>query len=130
MRLVRVARSSEATYGALSWGGVAFAVTLELPWRGNAPRASCIPHGTYQCARVKSPRFGDTFEVKGVHGRSHILFHAGNLWTDTEGCILVGEQFEPVGGKPGIVASRKGFEEFMRLNKDTLEFQLEIIEAT
>lgn len=130
MRLVRVARSPEATYGALSWGGIAFAVTLERPWLGNAPRVSCIPHGTYQCERVQSPRFGDTFQVMDVPDRSHILFHWGNLWNDTEGCILVGEQFEPVNGRPGIVASKQGFAEFMRILRDAQEFQLEIIEAT
>lgn len=130
MRLVRVARSPEATYGALSWGGIAFAVTLERPWLGNAPRVSCIPHGTYQCERVQSPRFGDTFQVMDVPDRSHILFHRGNLEYQTEGCILVGESFNPVGGKPGITASKEGFAEFMRILRDAQEFQLEIIEAT
>lgn len=129
MKLIRVAHSTEATYGVLVWGRIPFAVTLELPWRGNEPNNSCIPHGVYQCNRVQSPKFGDTFEVTNVPGRSHILFHKGNLWDDTQGCILVGESFNRVTGKPGITSSKEGFEEFMSLCRNTDAFQLEIIET-
>ena len=129
MRLIRVSRTAEATYGVLVWSGVPFAVTLEDTWRDNAREVSCIPAGTYQCKRVDSPRFGDTFEITDVTGRSHILFHRGNTEDDTRGCVLVGEAFNPVNGRPGITASKEGFEEFLRLTRQTLEFQLSIEES-
>ena len=129
MRLIRVSRTAEATYGVLLWSGVPFAVTLEDAWRDNAREVSCIPAGTYACKRVDSPRFGDTFEITDVPGRSHILFHRGNTEADTKGCVLVGESFNPVAGRPGITASNEGFSEFLRLTQDTLEFQFEITEA-
>jgi hypothetical protein len=113
--LKRVASDTEATYGVLLTDGKPFAVTLERPWKGNAPRESCIPTGTYTCRRVQSPTFGNTFEVTGVKGRSHILFHPGNVPADSLGCILVGHGFDPVKGVHGVVSSKKEFAEFLAL---------------
>jgi hypothetical protein len=110
-------------------GTIPFAVTLERPWRDNRRNESCIPSGIYQCRKVNSPKFGPTFEVCDVPGRTAILFHKGNLQDDSHGCILIGEAFNPVTGRPGITASKEGFAEFLHLTGMTLEFQLEIIEA-
>lgn len=135
VRLVRVALRPEATLGVLLDEGMPFALTLERPWENNRPSVgdvpgSCIPAGTYRCARVNSPRFGNTFEVTGVPGRSHILFHKGNLAEDTYGCILVGEMFEPVSGTaPAIQASAQGFGEFLRRLQGVETFTLEIVEV-
>jgi hypothetical protein len=129
MLLLRVADNSIATYGVLIHGGTPFALTLERPWRENRRGESCIPAGRYTCRRVKSPKFGDTFEIVNVPGRSAILFHKGNIDDDTHGCILVGEQFEPVLGKPGIVASKEGFAEFLGLLRLVDEFPIEIVYA-
>ena len=128
MKLIRVSRNAEATYGVLMHG-VPFAVTLERPWLDNRRGESCIPAGAYVCQRITSPKFGPTFEVTNVPGRSEILFHKGNLWTDSHGCILIGEQFNTVTGRPGITASREGFEEFLNILRAKREFQLEIVEA-
>lgn len=129
MKLIRVASNSEATYGVLIQGTIPFAVTLERPWLDNKRGESCIPRGHYVCVMVKSPRFGPTFMVKDVPGRSEILFHKGNLSDDSHGCILVGEQFNVITGRPGIGASKEGFDEFMRITQQALEFPLEIVEA-
>lgn len=126
--LKRVASTPTATYGVLIGdGNVPFAVTLENPWLENKSQVSCIPIGTYTCRRVNSPRFGNTFEVTGVAGRSHILFHAGNIPADTLGCILVGHGFDPVRGMDGIVASKKEFDEFLALQRNVNQFVLTII---
>lgn len=132
LRLVRVAHNDRATFGVLvdPAQGRAFAVTLERPWANNQPQVSCIPAGHYLCSRVDSPKFGDTFEVTGVPGRSHILFHKGNLSDDTHGCILVGEQFEAVGhDSDAVQASAQGFAEFLRRLDGKTTFGLEIVEA-
>lgn len=129
MKLVRVASTAEATYGVLLWAGIPFAVTLERAWRDNQAGESCIPKGAYQCQWVNSHKFGPTFEVKNVPGRSAILFHKGNLSDDSHGCILIGEAFNPVNGRPGITSSADGFAEFLRITRDTTEFQFEIVEA-
>lgn len=134
MVLTRVPSSKFGTFGMLRVDSVPFAVTLERRWENNRPSVngipgSCIPLGKYTCKRVKSPKFGDTFEVTGVPNRSKILFHKGNLDDDSHGCILVGEQFALVKNEPGIIASAAGFEEFLAIQKGVKSFQLIINEA-
>lgn len=130
MKLVRVSKCLTATYGVLLQGDIPFAVTLERPWLDNQPNASCIPAGQYLCSRVQSPKFGNTFEVTNVPDRSAILFHKGNITDDSHGCILVGEAFNPVLGKPGITLSGEGFAEFLSLLRMTDSFPLEIVEVS
>lgn len=97
--LTRIQSLETGTYGVLHFIGQApFALTLELPWRDNERQVSAIPAGHYRVQRVQSPKFGDTFEVTGVEGRSHILFHKGNTTADTNGCILVGSSFVDLDG--------------------------------
>lgn len=88
--------------------------TLELPWRDNQKGISCIPKGEYECRRVISPRFGETFEVCNVPGRSQILFHAGDTQRDTHGCILIGESGCRTEKEFGQSNSTKAFREFMK----------------
>jgi len=125
----RTAENEYGTFGVLLDGDLPFALTLERKWLNNQSNISCIPTGVYTCRRVDSPHFGDTFEVTGVPGRSHILFHKGNLDDDSHGCILVGEEYDPVLGSYGIKASRDGFNEFMQRLRGSETFHLEIQEV-
>ena len=124
--LLRVGQSARGTFGVLRYGQVPFALTLEEPWLDNAVGVSCIPPGLYRCERVRSPKFGNTFEVTQVEGRSHILFHKGNTLDDTQGCILVGEEFSGTFDQPMLVSSQRGFSEFLALLDGQAEFDLEI----
>ena len=126
LTLTRVWSDATGTFGTLAGPAGPFALTVELPWRDNAPRVSCIPLGTYTCQRVQSPKFGNTFEITQVAGRSHVLFHKANTIHDLLGCIGVGESFNPVGGIPGVTESGKGYGELMELQKDVKAFQLVI----
>lgn len=133
--LTRVAYTAQGTFGVLNvLAEPPFAVTLERRWLNNRASTSdvpgsCIPTGGYICGRVQSPRFGDTFEVKHVKGRSHILFHKGNLEDDSRGCILVGERFDPLNGKAGVLASADGFAEFRRITSGVDSFTFTIQDA-
>jgi len=128
--LVRVGSSAAGTFGVLRRGQVPFALTLERPWQDNQANVSCIPPSEYVCKRARSPRFGETFEVMGVDRRSHILFHKGNTIGDTQGCILVGEEFSvDDNGTPVLAASARGYGEFMGILKGYDEFVLRIQEA-
>lgn len=91
--LRRIAQSHFGTFGQLLFDDKILCVTCEEPWKDNAPRVSCIPHGTYRCAPHNTPRFPNVWEVKDVPGRSAILIHSGNTIKDTQGCILVGQHF-------------------------------------
>jgi hypothetical protein len=72
---------------------------------------TAIPYGSYACKLTFSPRYGrNMWEVANVPGFSGIRIHAGNTETDTEGCILLGDQINP--NYTGILGSRKAVKEF------------------
>jgi hypothetical protein len=71
---------------------------LELPWRNNERKVSCIPEGAYKLVRRNSPRFGDHFHVLDVPNRTFILIHHGNYTSDIEGCLLVGSRHQDING--------------------------------
>lgn len=74
--------------GVLLLDGTELCRTVELPWRNNQPRVSCIPEGKYRLRRRHSPRFREHFEVMNVKDRKYILFHAGNdAGKELRGCI-------------------------------------------
>lgn len=127
MKLIRISQTNNATFGVLLEGDTPFALTLEPPWLDNKPFISCIPAGTYTCQLTESPKFGLTYEVMDVEGRTHILFHKGNTQEDTSGCILVGEEFADTNaGNPWIKSSAKGFLEFISRIHGEITFELEI----
>jgi len=68
-------------------------VTLELPWRSNQSFISCIPSGTYKAVHRESDNHKKHLLLLGVTGRDWILIHPGNYKKDTEGCILLGNEF-------------------------------------
>ena len=128
MKLLRLTKDlAIPTFGVLFRDdGIPFALTLERPWLNNQRSVSCVYPGVYRAIRHRSSKFGETFWLQDVPGRSEILFHKGNIDDDSRGCILVGEQFNPVRGEDGITASREGFAEFMRLLDGKNEFTIEI----
>ena len=128
LELLRVGQSPRGTFGVLRRGDIPFALTLERPWGDNASQMSCIPAGVYQCRKIRSPKFGVTFEVLDVPDRSHILFHKGNTIEDTQGCILIGEEFSGTYEQPRIASSERGFLEFMTLLQETTSFDLIIVD--
>jgi hypothetical protein len=97
--------------------------TLELPWRGNENRESCIPPGpeggpkTYTLRHrgaAESGKFNyPHFIVKGVDGRSYILIHRGNYYFQVLGCILPGQSFVDLNedGHPDVTSSTETLRE-------------------
>ena len=93
--ILRDTFTEESTMGELFINGERFCDTLELPYRDNQRRVSCIPIGEYP-VRMRYPRESATryylhLLVKEVPNRDYILFHRGNTAKDTKGCILVGQ---------------------------------------
>lgn len=131
LTLYRVYTGGDKTLGVLvDFEGAPFAVTLEPPLvladdgYHTQPNISCIPIGHYRCKRINSPKFGNTFEITNVPGRSHILLHKGNRETDTLGCVLVAESFSEI----GIGQSAAGFKEFIEMMEGESCFNLTIKE--
>lgn len=128
LTLIRDISDHQASQGRLYVDDEFFCFTLENPWQDNVPFISCIPVGTYTCGRTLSTRFGPTFEVMNVEGRSRILFHAGNRSKDTCGCILLGEKRGALEGDPAVLISRVAFQIFLEKLWDIDEFKLEVVE--
>ena len=126
--LARVAVREEGAFGVLLQDGLPFAVTLERTFEGLRVK---IPAGRYVCRSSYFHRGGyDTYEVTGVRGHSRLLFHAGNTEDDSEGCILVGRRFGELSGRPAVLESRLGFDEFMRRAAGRPSFDLEVVEVS
>jgi len=116
--LVREKTTDTGTYGKMYYediyGKLHTWETLELPWRSNERRMSCIPAGTYHAVYHTSPKFGKTYWIQDVPNRSEILIHTGNVAGDTklgyksdvDGCILVGEQRGILYGQNAVLRSR------------------------
>lgn len=94
--------------------------TLELPWKDNKVRESCIPEGSYWVrtrSAAESGKFDyEHFLIEDVHERSYILFHAGNYYTDIAGCILVGYYFKDINSDrtKDVVKSRAALNDLLK----------------
>ena len=123
---LRRQRSGEqGTLGVLCLPGLPPTSIIEPPWRDNRRNRSCIPAGLYEVVPHLSPRHRRCLLVTGVPGRSHILFHAGNLggdvergWhTHTKGCLLPGlrQGRITIGGRrqQAVLASRPALRRLM-----------------
>ena len=74
--------------GELLIDGVKVCNTIELPWKENQSRVSCIPEGRYELTKRYSLRFGWHLLVNNVVNRDYILIHAYNdALKESKGCI-------------------------------------------
>jgi len=128
LRLVisRGPSTAAGTFGAATLVGITTWDSLELPWRDNRHRLSCIPPGIYRAglidgASVGRPKFGMVYLLHAVPGRTGILLHRAN-WagdvekgyhSDLEGCLSIGESVGMLtpdipGGRPQLAIERSG----------------------
>jgi hypothetical protein len=103
LQIIRTISDAKQTLGEASvinnQGQTIFAFkTLELPWKNNQQKTSCIPKGIYECVKRVSPRYKMHFHVTNVPARSWILIHHGNFYHDIEGCILPGRTHADIDG--------------------------------
>ena len=123
--IMRDSQTGECTLGKLYLDGAYICETLELPWRDNLPRQSCIPPGTYPVVFRNEP--GSKYRYRHLHvldvpGRSKILVHIGNTAKDTLGCILPGLRR----GKSSVGDSGLAFAKLMALLEGSKEMVLNI----
>lgn len=78
----------QGTNGELLLNGKRVCFTIELPWKQNRSRISCIPEGRYELRKRYTPRFGMHLLLLDVPGRDWILIHAANdALKEIKGCI-------------------------------------------
>ena len=101
------------TNGKLECGGKIICNTIELLWKNNETRVSCIPEGKYFIKKRYSQKFQWHLEIENVQNRSLILFHpANNALQELNGCIAPVTKLSG----PGLgLMSRKAFITLKRL---------------
>lgn len=92
-------------------------VVLELPNRKNQKSISRICGGEYLCKKRWSKKYGWHYHVTNVEERTLILIHFGNYYTNTRGCILLGELFADINndGVKDITNSKNTITKFMSI---------------
>ena len=99
--------------------------TIELPWKENEYRNSCIPEGCYTIKKRSSPKFGEHFLITNVPNRSMILIHPANhAKTELQGCIA---PVTKLTGEGRGELSRKAFTNFKALVNDKLDRDQKVI---
>ena len=78
----------EGTNGQIVIAGKRLCSSIELPWKANQSRVSCIPEGVYELKKRYSPKHGHHLQVINVPGRDLILLHPANdALKELMGCI-------------------------------------------
>ena len=97
----------DGTNGKLECEGKLICYTIELPWKMNETKVSCIPEGKYFIRKRYSRKLQWHLEVIDVKNRSFILFHpANNALKELNGCIAPVTKLSG----PGLgLMSRKAF---------------------
>lgn len=100
--LHRLTETSDGTFGHIvdSKGYPTNILTMELPYKMNLPRVSCIPKGDYHLQSVVSPTRGPVWQLMNVPDRDKIYIHVANVIDEISGCIGAGLAF-------GVVSSAK-----------------------
>jgi hypothetical protein len=78
----------EGTNGVILYNQLPICYSIELPWKENKIKQSCIPEGRYEVVKRYSLKFSRHLLLKGVEGRSLILIHPANdALSELKGCI-------------------------------------------
>lgn len=91
--LIRDTFTDKSTLGKLYFDGEFYGHTLELPWKDNEKRVSCIPKGVYEVKKRHTEESKYKYEhlhILDVENRELILMHVGNYPKNSKGCILLG----------------------------------------
>ena len=113
------------TNGILVSEGQFICNTIELPWKENKKRVSCIPEGKYLLRKRYAPKFRWHLEVVGVRNRTFILFHpANNALLELNGCIAPVTQI--LGPGLGLL-SRQAFSRLKKLVYRSLDSKKRVV---
>ena len=113
------------TNGKLECEGKFICNTIELPWKKNETKVSCIPEGKYFIKKRYSNKYKWHLEVENVAHRSLILFHpANNAIQELKGCIAPVTKLSG----PGLgLQSKQAFVKLKNLVYKTLEREEKVL---
>ena len=134
--LERLESSDQGTFGRITFGSTTL-FTGELPEKGNASNASCIPAGKYKCVWTYSPAFKRRmYLVDSVPRRAGIRIHSANFMGDRScglkcqlyGCIALGERLGVMDGQKAVLLSACAVRK-LEAAMGRQPFELEIVDA-
>ena len=120
-RIIRLEMTKDGAIGVLLINNEIFCFTLEPD--KNEKNKLYIPQGNYHCQRFHGTKWPNTFEIL-VPGHTAVLFHAGNVETDTLGCVLLGSTTGKLKGNRAVLNSGETFKLFLDKTKDLSDFSL------
>lgn len=86
--LIRIKEKGDLTIGKLLIEDGSCYDTIELTWKNNLPRVSCIPLGKYKFKTDWSNnKQRQVIELEGVPNRSQIQLHTGTKSEHILGCV-------------------------------------------
>jgi len=91
--LIRDTFTDKSTIGKLYFDGEFYGHTLELAWKDNKKRVSCIPKGVYEVKKRHTEESKYKYQhlhILDVENRELVLIHIGNYPKNSKGCILLG----------------------------------------
>lgn len=88
--LIRLKEKGDLTHGKLLLEDGSCYDTIELIWKNNLPKVSCIPEGEYIInTDWSNNKARQVIELEGVPNRSQIQIHSGTKTEHILGCIGV-----------------------------------------
>lgn len=96
---------------------------LEQEWRNNEKGNSCIPKGSYVVESWDSKKHPNSFIVRGTEPRTYILFHVGNYFNHSQGCILPGLYHDDI-NKDGYIDVAQSTKAMGKLNAHCRDKQI------
>lgn len=109
----------KGTNGKLECEGKLICNTIELPWKNNETKVSCIPEGKYFIRKRYSEKFKWHLEIIEVKDRRWILFHpANNALKELNGCIA---PVTKISGAGLGLQSRKAFAKLKTIVYEALD---------
>ena len=100
--------------------------TLELSWKNNNKKVSCIPKGKYKVKKRTSAKYGEHFHILDVKNRDFILIHFGNYHTDILGCVLVGKGLRDINndGRLDVTSSKQAMKEILAVMPNSFDLEI------
>ena len=127
IKIKRLSDDGVQTLGILTMPSGKIYNTLELAWKNNASKISCIPKGKYKVRKRTSAKYGEHFHILNVPKRDFILIHNGNFYSEILGCVIVGKGLFDLNGdgRLDVTSSKQAMKEMLSALPN--EFDLEII---